>query len=144
MAEQHVVTALITKRSELAGLLEAAQAEVRRLMIDLDSVDATLRIFKPDIDLVEIRPKPLPPRHAAYRGEVARLIFSRMRESHHPMTVEELALHVMAERGLNASDRALLVAMRKRVNACLRHYRTRGVVKSEKGAGQRLVWRVAS
>ncbi|HRK94814.1 MAG TPA: hypothetical protein PK694_00700 [Rhodospirillales bacterium] len=66
MAELHVVTALIAKRAELAGQLEAAQAEVRRLVIDLDNVDATLRIFKPDIELDEIKPKPLSPRSAAY------------------------------------------------------------------------------
>jgi hypothetical protein len=62
MAEPHVVTALIAKRAELAGQLEDAQAEVRRIVIDLDNVDSTLRICKPDIDLDEIRPKPLPPR----------------------------------------------------------------------------------
>lgn len=143
MSEPHVVTALIAKRAELAGALEAAQGEVRRLLIELDAVDATLRIFKPDIELALIRPKPLPPRHSAYKGEVARILFSRLRAAHNPMTVEELAMHVMAERGLNVGDRLLLVSIRRRVNACLRHYRNRGVVRSEKGAGQRLVWRLA-
>jgi hypothetical protein len=38
----------------LAGQLDAAQAEVRRIVIDLDNVDSTLRIFKPDIELDEI------------------------------------------------------------------------------------------
>ena len=74
MADPHVLTSLIAKRAELAGQLEHHQTMVRQLLIDLDSVDATIRLFKPDIDLEEIRPKPLPPRHAAYKGEVARIV----------------------------------------------------------------------
>lgn len=74
MAEPHFATALIAKRAELAGQLQAAQAEVRRLVIDLDSADSTLRIFKPEIDLDEIRPKPLRPRHVAYKGEASHII----------------------------------------------------------------------
>jgi hypothetical protein len=142
MAEPHVVTALVSKRAELAGELQAAQEAVRRLIIDLDAVDATLRIFKPDIQLDEIRPKPLPPRHAAYRGEVASILFERLRNAHHAMTTQELALEVMTTRDLNTSDRKLIRTVTKRVQACLRHYRTRGVVQSEPGPGGRVLWRV--
>jgi hypothetical protein len=52
---------------------EHHQAKARQLLIDLDSVDATIRMFAPDIDLTEVKPKPMPPRHAAYKGEVARI-----------------------------------------------------------------------
>lgn len=140
MAEQHVVTALIAKRAELAGRLESAQAEVRRLIIDLDNVDATLRIFKPEVELDEIRPKPLPPRHAAYKGEVARIVLGTLRASRHPMTTDELAAHVMAERDLNTSDKRLLRTVSKRVGACLRHYRNAGVLQSATGPGGRVMW----
>jgi hypothetical protein len=51
MADPHVLTGLIAKRAELAGLLEHHQATVRQLLIDLDAVDATIRMFKPDFDL---------------------------------------------------------------------------------------------
>lgn len=142
MAEPHVVTALIAKRAELAGQLEATQAEVRRLIIDLDNVDSTLRIFSPDIDLDDIRPKPLPPRYVAYKGEVSRIIFGTLRDAHHPMTVEELTQHVMAERDLNTSDKRLIRTVAKRVGSCLRHYRSRGVIQSAHGPGGRVLWKV--
>ncbi len=60
MAEPHVVTALVAKRAEITGRIEHTQTSLRQLIIDLDNLDATLRLFKPDIDLEEIRPKPLP------------------------------------------------------------------------------------
>jgi hypothetical protein len=68
----NIVSHLIAKRSEMAGEIEALQMRVRQMLIDLDALDSTIRVFQPDIDLEEVRPKQLPPRHAGYRGEVAR------------------------------------------------------------------------
>ena len=74
MENEHALSALLRKRAELAGQFEHHQAKARQLLIDLDSVDATIRMFDPDIDLTEVKPKPMPPRHAAYKGEVARIV----------------------------------------------------------------------
>ncbi len=91
MAEPHVVTALIRKRAEIAGQIEHTQTQLRQLVIDLDNLDATLRLFKPDIDLEEIRPKPLPPRHHAFKGEVSRIVLD---------TLEATGIHE-TERNIN-------------------------------------------
>ena len=45
--------------------------QVFQLIINLDSLDATIRLFAPDIDPEEIRPKPVPSRHTAIRGEIS-------------------------------------------------------------------------
>ena len=142
MADPHVLTGLIAKRAELAGLLEHHQAMVRQLLIDLDSVDATIRLFKPDIDLQEIRPKPLPPRHAAYKGEVARIVLGTLRDAKRPCTTQELTMHVMGERGMNTADKRLVKTVAKRVGACLRHYRGKGMLRSSMGLGKRITWEV--
>lgn len=55
-------------------------------MIDLDAVDQALRLFKPDIELDAIKPKPMPPRHAAYKGEVARIVLGTLRDAKRPCT----------------------------------------------------------
>ena len=142
MADPHVLTRLITKRAELAGKQEHHQAKARQLLIDPDSVDATIRLFKPDIDLEEIRPKPLPPRHAAYKGEVARIVLGTLREAKKPCLTQELTMHVMAERGMNTADKRLVKTVSKRVGACLRHHRARGVLRSSVGLGKRIAWEV--
>ena len=46
----------------VAGQIEHAETTLRQIVIDLDNLNHTLRLFTPDIDLEEIRPKPLPPR----------------------------------------------------------------------------------
>jgi hypothetical protein len=140
MENEHVLSGLIRKRAEIAGELEAAQNRVRQLIIDIDidNVDATIRIFEPDIDLDEIRPKPLPPRHAAFKGEISRAILGASRESGEALTVKDLTPRVMADRSLNTADLRLVRTAQKRVGAALRHLRTRGPVRSESGRGSRL------
>lgn len=141
---EHVLSGLLRKRAEIAGELQAAQAAVRQHIIDLDAVDATIRLFSPNIELEDIRPKPLPARHAAYKGEVSRIIFDTLRERQRPMTSEELAQHVMATRDLNSADKGLLRMVTKRVASCLRHYRNRGVLQSAMGPGNRVLWKTVA
>lgn len=143
MTEPHVVTGLMTKRAELAGMLEHHQAKVRQLMIDLDAVDQALRLFNPDIELEMIKPKPLPPRHAAYKGEVARIILGTLRDAKRPCSTQELTMHVMAERGMNTADKGLVKTVTKRVGASLRHHRGKGLIRSVGGLGGLLVWEIA-
>ena len=85
MENEHVLSGLIRKRAEIAGRLEVAHNQVRQLIIDLDAVDATIRLFAPDIDLAEIKPKPLPPRHSAFKGEIMSLLLRTMREAGKPL-----------------------------------------------------------
>lgn len=140
MADPHVVTGLVAKRRELAGLIEHTQASLRQLLIDLDNVDATLRLFAPDIDLEIIKPRPLPPRQAAAQGEVVRIVLGTLRNAKRPLTTQEITAHVMAERGLNTADKRLLKLLTKRVGACLRHHRKRGLVRSKIEGSHPIAW----
>jgi hypothetical protein len=144
MENEHVLSGLIRKRAEIAGQLEAAQMQVRQLIINLDSLDATIRLFAPDIDLEEIRPKPVPPRHTAFHGQVSRIILDVLRETGLPLTTKDVARHVMEARGLNVADPRLSHTILKRVGASLRNMRVRGTVRSEEGARRPLRWVLAS
>lgn len=132
----------MAKRAELAGLLEHHQAMARQALIDLDNVDATLRLFDADIVLEEIRPKPIPPRYTAYKGEVARICFGALRQARGPLSTEELAKSVMAERNMNTMDKRLLRTVLKRVGACLRHFRGKGLLASVERPDGRLEWSI--
>ena len=95
-------------------------------MNDIDNLDATLRIFEPNIDLEEIKPKPLLPRFPAYRGEIARIVLAALRQTTGKLTTRDLTIRVMTERGLNLRDKKLIGTMAKRTGACLEQYRNRG------------------
>lgn len=142
MADTHVVSALRDKRGELAGQIDGLQDQLRQAMIDLDHIDASLRMFDPDIELDEIKPKPLPPRHRAFKGQVTRAILAMLRKEG-PMDAKAITLRLMAERELNLNDRDLQKAMHKRIGAALRNLRDRQLTTSEQGKGGLLVWGVS-
>jgi hypothetical protein len=139
MADLHVVSALRAKRGELAGRIDALQDQLREAMIDIDHVDCTLRLFDPDIDLDEIKPKPLPPRHHAFKGQVTRAILAMLR-TEGAMDTKAITIRIMAERDLNMQDKTLAKAMQKRIGAAMRNLRERRLAQSAQGVGQMQVW----
>ena len=138
----HAISALRDKRGELAGQIDALQDQLRQAFIDMDHLDATLRMFVPDIELDEIRPKPLPPRHRAFKGQVTRSILAMLRKEG-AMDAKAITLRLMAERELNLNDADLVKAFHKRIGAALRNLRDRTLVQSEQGDKGLLRWSVA-
>ena len=91
MEHDNIVSGLLRRRQEIADRLEIVQGQVRQLVLDLDALDSTLRLFRPDVEVGVVRIKPIPRRHAAVRHESSRLVFSVLREASGPMTTRELA-----------------------------------------------------
>jgi hypothetical protein len=60
MAELHVVSALRNKRAELAGMVGQLEQQLARQRTSLAHLDATMRLFDPDIRPQEIRAKHRP------------------------------------------------------------------------------------
>lgn len=131
MEHQGVISGPIRKRAELAGQIKAKQTPLRQMLIDRDSLDATLRIFQADIYVAEIRPKPLPPRHTALHGAMGRLAMDELRRAGAGLTIKALAIRVMAARQLNVADEGLVRTVQTRVGASLRHLRAQGIVRSD-------------
>jgi hypothetical protein len=139
-----VVHGLIDKRAEVVGKIEAHRAQLAQLMADLDSLDRSIRIFQPDIDLEELPMKPVPPANAAFRGEVSRFLLSTLRASDTAMTTHELAEAIMKVRGLNVADKALHRTISVRTGHSLSGLRRKGFVHSEKATpGGLLRWQLS-
>lgn len=143
MVTGHVLNGLLTKRAELAGRINQLQHEMRQALIDLDSLDVAIRMFEPDIDLEQVKPKPLPTRSPSFRGEVSRVVLSTLRKAGKPIPNHEITLAVMAARTLNPADKPLLRVLSKRVGACLRAQRKAGLVRSVDGPNRILLWEIA-
>ena len=142
MGDGHVLSGLIRKRAEIAGELEAMQNRIRQLVVDIGNVDAAIHLFAPDLDLAEIKPKHLPPRHAAYSGELSRGIPDILRESAFPLHTKDIVLRVMAERQLDLADLRLVRIVHHRVGSALCRLRSRGLVVSSDRIGGTVTWRM--
>lgn len=141
--QPNVLHALTRKRAEIAGKIEHSQLELRHLIAELDHIDAAIRIFNPSVDIGANRSKPVPPRHAAFKGEVTRVVFKTLRDAQAPVTSRDIARRLMTERGLNPDDRELSVIMVKRVCACLRVQKKKGLVRNAESLGNLQGWEVA-
>ena len=141
MASEHVLSGLIAKRAELSGQVEMLQKEMRQLVLAIDHIDAAIRLFDPNTDLDDIKPK-MPPRHSAFRGEVSRIVLNTLRKSEKSLPVSEITLHVLVGRGLNADDKPFVRVLSKRVSACLRGLRRKGLVDMSRIVGQAGLWKI--
>jgi hypothetical protein len=142
---QHALSALVAKRAEIAGKISVTRTDLRQLIADLDHVDAAIRLFAPDYDVEAIRPRTYPVAQVTRRGELVRMILDILRETAEPLTTQQVALRVMATRGLNTKDDALIKVMTRRCGASLRNYRDSGTVKSIKDGryGKYDLWELA-
>lgn len=123
--------------------LDAAQSRVRQLVLDIDALDGTIRLFQPDIDLSVVKVRPTPRRHEAHRGDTSRLILTILREAGEPLSHRVITVKVMAARGLNEADKLLFETMRNRVGASLRGLRKRSSLASGEGKNSKMLWAIA-
>jgi hypothetical protein len=105
MVELHVVSALRNKRAELAGTVRQLEQQLAQQVANLAHLDATMRLFDPDIRPQEIRPKQQRARSAWFRqGECLRLIYDQLRDAPRPVATRELAERIMRTKAIPAGD----------------------------------------
>src|ERR1700733_4317815 len=140
MENEHVLGGLTRKRGELAGQIEHTQAQLRRLVTELDTIDAAIRLFDPNADLGSIKQRLYPPRHQAFRGEMMRHVMGALRIATEPVTSRDIALAVMKGRSLNPDDLELFATIRKRVGACLWKLKQNGLAREVPMVGDLKGW----
>jgi hypothetical protein len=105
MTELHVIGALRNKRAELAGALRQLEQQLAQQRANLTHLDATMRLFNPDVRPNDIRPKQQRARNAWFRpGECLRLIYDELREASQPVTTRELAEQIIRVKAIPAAD----------------------------------------
>ena len=105
VAQSHIIGALSNKRAELAGMVRQLEQQLVAQRANLAHLDATMRLFDPEIQPKDSRPKQPRTRNAWFRpGECLRLIYDVLREATQPMTTRELAERIMRLKAMPASD----------------------------------------
>lgn len=133
----NTVAGLIEKRAYLAGLMKHHRAELRKVICDLDHVDATIRMFDPDADVRRVARYPT--KHRATKGEASRFVLLLLKRATVPLTSLDIVMAQIKDRRLNADDQTI-VLMRKRVGATLTAQQRLGVVKSIPQEGRYKGW----
>lgn len=142
MGYELTLAGLLRKRGELSGHVEGLRAQLGVHLDALNHIDAVIRVFKPDIDLVDLPERLAPPANAAFRGEVQRFLIDTLRKATEPLTTFDMTEAVMRQRGLDPADRVLFQLIAKRTGHSLSKLRRQGKVTSYRvGKSALLEWR---
>jgi len=129
---------LVAKRNELVRYRDQLEADIRALTVDIDHLEAAIRIFDPE-DTPAAR-KRYAALHRAPKGQSTRFVLRALREASGPLTSRDLADMWCQERGLTAKDSTVSV-LRKRIGATLKALEHKGSVRQEGHVEGRIGWR---
>jgi hypothetical protein len=142
MSTSPVINSLRRKRAEISGLIRDLESRAHAMRRDLAHIDATLKMFAPDVEPRTIKPlRPYRPRNRLFeRKELSVRVMTALREAGEGgTTLESIADHIMADKGL---DDAAGRMIRGVVAIALKGLRKRGVVMLGNETPPR--WRVAA
>jgi hypothetical protein len=145
MADPHVISALREKRALVAGLIEKLERKLEQHRADLTHIDGVLRLFQPDRDPGEIKPKRTYARRTRYfaRNELNRLCMEALRAADGALlTTEEIAGRIIEAKSFDSADAALRKAVGEQALALMRSFRKRGTVE-QIGLGRGVRWKLA-
>ena len=144
MAEPHVVTALAAKRTEMAGLIEHHKKAIAQLSSDMTHVDATLKLFAPELDLRTLRPKEHRERNRYFLpGECQRMVLEIFRDAAGAaLSSRQIGEALVARKGLDPSP-ALIEQMQKNAIAVVRRLERSATLAPAGRDGHGTTWKVA-
>ncbi|HEX4112289.1 MAG TPA: hypothetical protein VH020_07110 [Stellaceae bacterium] len=136
---------LLKRRATLTDEIERTHENLRKMVLDLEALDAViLQVAPPDFKVETIKPKAFrPPADWAHRGEMSRIVLSILRQAVEPMSTRDIAVQMLIERALDKSDQRLIRLMTKRVGVALRGARDQGLTKAAHGTGQFMLWEIS-
>jgi hypothetical protein len=136
-----VISGLVEKRKSLTGLVLDLEERLRQAKQDLVHIDASIRMFAPDLDFRKISHKrPSTRSNLFVHGEIARCCREVLREASEPIAAEAIAIHAMQKKGLDIADTKLRLRIVKSALWSLRELRRSGSVeKLGEGLGARWV-----
>ena len=148
MAESHVVSGLVAKRSELSGQYLQHQETMRELSAAIGSIDVAIKLFAPDYDLRTIKSKV--PKHTTKwldHGEAGRFVLDTLRTAAAPLSTRQLGEAMVAIKGMTVSGTKEWDLALKPVLAAAQRLERKGSIKmvgrvdnSLRGA---MIWEIA-
>ena len=129
MERPNTISGLQAKRKELVKYHKYLEHERKKIICDIDHIDATIRLFDPDADIERVRLNRYATKHRAKKGEHQRFVLDCLRESSQPLTSREVTYMWIKERGLKP-DESTRVILTKRVGATINALKHKGIVES--------------
>jgi hypothetical protein len=142
-AMDHVVSGLIAKRRELAGIVDQLQRQLDQHRADLVHIDGALRVLAIDLDPETIRPKRAYRRNRYFaRNELSRLCLGVLRTAPGELlSTADITDRVIAAKHFDPGDAILRTAIRNQVGSVIKRLHRDGATENV-GAGRASKWRL--
>ena len=132
MAEPHVLTALYGKYADVMGALRQCEGIAKKHRADLQHIEATIKLFKPDWTGDGIKPrKAHKPSRWPGRGEGMRTALAILRDATEPLTTRQIVVQVLERHTMPEPDYDELKLICASFNGCLLNQVGRGIVSVE-------------
>jgi len=143
MAESHVVSGLVEKRAEIAGLIVHHKQQLDSLGGLLGHLDATLKLFSPEIDLRTLHVKQHRRRNIYFgHGQLYRFILDALRHTGVPMTCRDLAERAILIKSLDSSPDSL-IGIQNTIQPTLKNLVVKGILVDGPMQGAHRTWTIA-
>jgi hypothetical protein len=142
-ARDHVVSGLIEKRRELAGIIDELQRQLDQHRADLTHIDGVLRVLATGLDPETIKPRRAYRRNRYFaRHELSRLCLGVLRTAaSEPISMDDIAGQVITAKGFDAGDGILRAAIRDQVGDVVKRLHRLGRVEKI-GIGRAMRWKL--
>ena len=145
MAETHVISALTTKRAELAGKIQHYQSEIIKFEDELNYIDGAIKVFDPDYKINSIKSiVKRDPNNWFNNGELPRLTLDILKKEKSPLSTFEMVEKIARLKNLNI-DKSDKKKIQCSLGHILRKYSKQNIVHrtGEKGPSGAMIWNIS-
>lgn len=138
---QHVLSQLITKRTELKSEMNHLIEKANDISNIIESLDVSIKVFDPEFDLEKVKDKKYRKKSQIFKhGEANKLTLDVLRKTTNPLTLNELAIEVIKIKNLDSTDLNLCKSVASKIRTVFYNNDLVEVIKTE---GNLKRWKIA-
>ena len=142
MADTHVISALVKKRAELRGDIIHYKQLIAILDKDLQTIDATIKIFDVDYDISSIKPVIKSRNRFFNNGEAKVLVLEVLKNSSFPISTDKIADIIAVNKNLSFENKTDKSNFQKSILLALNTCLSNNLVEKVSKEGLSIVWKI--
>lgn len=142
MADTHVISALVKKRAELRGDIIHYKQLIATLDKDLQTIDATIKIFDVDYDISSIKPVIKSRNRFFNNGEAKVLVLEVLKNSEVPISTDKIADIIAIKRNLSFENKTDKSNFQKSILLALNTCLSNNLVEKVSKDGLSIIWKI--
>ena len=142
MADTHIIFELVEKIAELRGDIIHYKQLIATLDKDLQTIDATIKIFDVDYDISSIKPVIKSRNRFFNNGEAKVLVLEVLKNSSFPISTDKIADIIAVNRNLSFENKTDKSNFQKSILLALNTCLSNNLVEKVSKDGLSIIWKI--